>query len=100
MNAVLLRDGGCRGGAALAPPRRGNVCTLRFRGGGCRGGAALAPPDIDMNLNLAGKTVIVTGAGSNIGRAIALAFSRERANVVVAEIDEGQGAKTASEATG
>ena len=51
-----------------------------------------------MNLNLEGKTVIVTGAGSNIGRAIALAFSRERANVVVAEIDEGQGAKTAAEA--
>ena len=51
-----------------------------------------------MDLNLAGKTVIVTGAGSNIGRAIALAFSRERANVVVAEIDEGQGAKTAAEA--
>ena len=51
-----------------------------------------------MELNLAGKTVIVTGAGSNIGRAIALAFSRERANVVVAEIDEGQGAKTAAEA--
>jgi 2-hydroxycyclohexanecarboxyl-CoA dehydrogenase len=52
-----------------------------------------------MDLNLAGKTVIVTGAGSNIGRAIALAFARERANVVVAEIDEGQGAKTAAEAT-
>jgi 2-hydroxycyclohexanecarboxyl-CoA dehydrogenase len=51
-----------------------------------------------MDLNLAGKTVVVTGAGSNIGRAIALAFSRERANVVVAEIDEGQGAKTAAEA--
>jgi 2-hydroxycyclohexanecarboxyl-CoA dehydrogenase len=52
-----------------------------------------------MDLNLAGKTVIVTGAGSNIGRAIALAFARERANVVVAEIDEGQGGKTAAEAT-
>jgi 2-hydroxycyclohexanecarboxyl-CoA dehydrogenase len=52
-----------------------------------------------MNLNLQGKTVIVTGAGSNIGRAIALAFARERANVVIAEIDEGQGAKTAAEAT-
>ena len=51
-----------------------------------------------MELNLQGKTVIVTGAGSNIGRAIALAFARERANVVVAEIDEGQGAKTAAEA--
>ena len=52
-----------------------------------------------MQLNLAGKTVIVTGAGSNIGRAIALAFARERSNVVVAEIDERQGGKTAAEAT-
>jgi 2-hydroxycyclohexanecarboxyl-CoA dehydrogenase len=52
-----------------------------------------------MNLNLAGKTVVVTGAGSNIGRALALAFARERSNVVVAEIDEGQGGKTAAEAT-
>ena len=51
-----------------------------------------------MDLNLAGKTVIVTGAGSNIGRAIALAFARERAAVVVAEIDETQGGKTAAEA--
>ena len=51
-----------------------------------------------MDLNLAGKTVIVTGAGSNIGRAIALAFARERANVVVAEIDEAQGGKTAAAA--
>ena len=53
-----------------------------------------------MELNLAGKTVVVTGAGSNIGRAIALAFARERTNVVIAEIDEAQGAKTAAEATG
>lgn len=52
-----------------------------------------------MNLNLEGKTVVVTGAGSNIGRAIALAFARERANVVVAEIDEAQGGKTVAEAT-
>ncbi len=51
-----------------------------------------------MQLNLAGKTVIVTGAGSNIGRAIALAFAGERSNVVVAEIDETQGGKTAAEA--
>ena len=51
-----------------------------------------------MELNLAGKTVVVTGAGSNIGRAIALAFARERSNVVVAEIDEAQGGKTAAEA--
>jgi 2-hydroxycyclohexanecarboxyl-CoA dehydrogenase len=52
-----------------------------------------------MDLNLAGKTVVVTGAGSNIGRAIALAFARERSNVVVAEIDEAQGGKTVAAAT-
>jgi 2-hydroxycyclohexanecarboxyl-CoA dehydrogenase len=51
-----------------------------------------------MDLHLAGKTVIVTGGGSNIGRAISLAFARERANVVVAEIDEAQGTKTAADA--
>lgn len=51
-----------------------------------------------MELGLAGKTVIVTGGGSNIGRAIALAFAREKANVVIAEIDEKQGEKVAQEA--
>jgi 2-hydroxycyclohexanecarboxyl-CoA dehydrogenase len=53
-----------------------------------------------MDLNLTGKTVIVTGAGSNIGRAIALGFARERAHVVIAEIDQGQGLKVAADAEG
>src|SRR5919198_6341748 len=51
-----------------------------------------------MDLGLAGKTVIVTGGGSNIGRAIGLAFARERVNLAIAEIDETQGSKVAAEA--
>ena len=51
-----------------------------------------------MDLNLAGKSVVVTGGGSNIGRAITLAFARERSHVTIAEIDEAQGKKVATEA--
>ena len=46
-----------------------------------------------MNLNLSGKSVIVTGGGSNIGRAISLAFAKEGVHLTVAEIDEGQGGR-------
>ena len=53
-----------------------------------------------MELALNGKSVIVTGGGSNIGRAIALAFAREGAHLTIAEIDEGQGEKVAREAQG
>ena len=51
-----------------------------------------------MELNLADKSVIVTGGGSNIGRAISLAFAREGVRLIIAEIDEGQGMKVAAEA--
>jgi NAD(P)-dependent dehydrogenase (short-subunit alcohol dehydrogenase family) len=41
----------------------------------------------ETNGNLGGKVAFVTGAASGIGRATALAFAREGANVVVADID-------------
>ena len=52
-----------------------------------------------MDLGLAGKTVIVTGGASNIGRATVLAFAREGAKVVIADMDEKQAQKTANDAS-
>lgn len=51
-----------------------------------------------MDLGLAGKTVIVTGGGSNIGRGIVLAFAGEGSNIVNADLDEKQGRKTVDDA--
>ncbi len=51
-----------------------------------------------MDLNLGGKSVIVTGGGSNIGRAISLALAREGVNLTIADIDEAQARKAAAEA--
>ena len=51
-----------------------------------------------MELNLAGKTVVVTGGASNIGRGIALGFAKEGSNVVIADRDEEQAEKVALEA--
>jgi NAD(P)-dependent dehydrogenase (short-subunit alcohol dehydrogenase family) len=48
-------------------------------------------------MELQGQTAIVTGAGRNIGRAIALELAGMGADVVVAEMDEATGARTADE---
>lgn len=47
---------------------------------------------------LAGKTAVITGAGSGIGRAAVGMFVAEGARVIVAEIDEGLGEASAREA--
>ncbi len=53
---------------------------------------------MEIDLGLTGKTVIVTGGGSNIGRGIVLTFAREGSNIVNAEMDEKQGQKTVDDA--
>jgi NAD(P)-dependent dehydrogenase (short-subunit alcohol dehydrogenase family) len=47
-------------------------------------------------LRLANKVVLVTGAGSGIGKASSLLFAKEGAKVVVAEINESGGNETVS----
>jgi NAD(P)-dependent dehydrogenase (short-subunit alcohol dehydrogenase family) len=49
-----------------------------------------------VDLGLAGKVVIVTGATANIGRAIALDFATEGAKVVLVGRDEEAGARVAA----
>ncbi|MEO8160205.1 MAG: SDR family oxidoreductase [Arenimonas sp.] len=47
--------------------------------------------------SFAGRTALVTGAASGIGRGAALAFGRQGANVVLADINAGDGAMVAAQ---
>jgi NAD(P)-dependent dehydrogenase (short-subunit alcohol dehydrogenase family) len=49
---------------------------------------------------LAHKVALITGAGSGLGREMALLFAREGATVVINDIDEEAGQRTASELGG
>ena len=51
-----------------------------------------------MELGLTGKNVVVTGGGSNIGRAIVHAFAAEGSNITIAELSPSQGEQVAAEA--
>ncbi len=44
-----------------------------------------------------GRTAMITGAGKNIGKALAMAFAREGANVVVCDYNEAAANETAAE---
>jgi NAD(P)-dependent dehydrogenase (short-subunit alcohol dehydrogenase family) len=48
-------------------------------------------------MRLQDKVAVVTGAGTGVGKAIALRYAREGAQVVVAEIQEATGEKTTAE---
>jgi NAD(P)-dependent dehydrogenase (short-subunit alcohol dehydrogenase family) len=49
-----------------------------------------------MDLGLQGKTAIVTGGASNIGKAITEGLFAEGANVVIADVDEAQAERVAA----
>src|SRR5215216_184789 len=48
-----------------------------------------------MNISLAGKVAVVTGAGAGIGRGCALELARSGADVVILDIDTVTGERTA-----
>jgi NAD(P)-dependent dehydrogenase (short-subunit alcohol dehydrogenase family) len=49
----------------------------------------------DRNKRFEGKVIVITGAGSGIGRTAALAFAREGGSVVIGDVNEADGAETA-----
>ena len=49
----------------------------------------------DRNRRFANKVIVITGAGSGIGRTTALAFAREGGSVVIGDINETEGDETA-----
>ena len=49
-----------------------------------------------MTQTMTGKVALVTGAGDGLGRASAIVFAREGAQVVVSDIDETGGTETVS----
>jgi len=51
-------------------------------------------------MHLKSKVALITGGATGIGRAAAIAFSREGAKVIVADVNEAEGERTAQAAEG
>lgn len=62
--------------------------------------ASGSPGDPESMFDLTGKTAVVTGAASGLGRAIALGFAARGATVVCADIDEDGAGEVAASAEG
>ena len=85
-------------------PRRRRSKPFAHRAGGLRGHPAMMASNATEQLArpktpdyFAGKTIIITGAGSGIGRATANIFAREGANVVCADLNEAGVKETAAQ---
>lgn len=50
-----------------------------------------------MDLGINGKIAIITGAGKGIGKACALQLAKEKASIVVSDVDDAAGIKTSDE---
>ena len=59
-----------------------------------------ANPEGESDLDMAGRTAVVTGGGSGIGRSIALALASRGCNVGVADIEGAAAERVAAEAEG
>src|SRR6202158_4781397 len=87
----------------LARPRSSTPCPLGSWRSECARCIVVAVPDLFTEAEpaarggLGGKVAVVTGGGSGVGRAVAMAVARQGASVVVADFDEPRMERTVEE---